>query len=617
MEQQYPELWSEDSPSNRVMGSVMNTFVSVEHSVQMGSLQDVFEKESLYSFVDKTCEKIDNPIFIVEPKIDGLSVALEYIDGKFIRGSTRGDGLVGEDVTENLRTIYNIPLKLKNPVPYIEVRGEVFMPLKSFEFLVEKQIENEEQPFKNPRNAAAGSLRQKDPKVTAKRKLDIFVFNVQSVDGHELTGHKQSLDYLKEQGFKVSPQYIECTTKEQIESEIDKIGENRGSYSFDIDGAVVKVDSFTQRDELGSTSKFPRWAVAYKYPPEEKETILEDIQINIGRTGVLTPTAIFSPVQLAGTTVGRAVLHNQDFIDQKQISIGDTIIVRKAGDIIPEVVEVKLHSGNPVYQIPLICPSCEKNIQRDEGESAIRCNNVLCPAQIERNITHFASRDAMDIDGLGSAVVRLLLENKLVFFVSDIYNIKAEDVEQLDRMGKKSAENLINAIEKSKTNDLSKLIFALGIRNVGQKAGEVLSQKYQTMDGIINASQEDIASIDGFGDTIASSIVNFFSIQENKQLIEKLSESGVNMKSLKVSKGNSLEGKIFVITGTLPTLKRKQAEDIVKDLGGKVSSSVSKKTDYLVAGEDAGSKLTKAQQLGVTIIDEQHLIKLTTTNTSD
>lgn len=558
----------------------------------------------------KVEEKIADPTFIVEPKIDGLSVSLEYRDGVFFRGSTRGDGLTGEDVSENLKTIYSVPLKLNTSIPYLEVRGEVFMPRRSFNKLVERQLENEEQPFKNPRNAAAGSLRQKDPRITAKRQLDIFVFNVQQIEGQALTSHKQSLDYLKEQGFKVSPSYIPCKNSTEIIEQIDKIGENRDSYTFDIDGAVVKVDDFAQREALGATSKFPKWAVAFKYPPEEKETTLKEIEINIGRTGALTPTAIFEPVQLAGTTVTRAVLHNQDFIDEKKIAIGDRIIVRKAGDIIPEVVNVVAHIGNEVYKIPDVCPSCGATTVREEGEAAIRCTNLECPAQLLRNLIHFASRDAMDIDGLGPAVIKMLVENSLVISPADIYNIKVEDVENLDRMGRKSAENLINAIKSSKSNDLSKLIFALGIRNVGQKAGKLLAAKFKTIDEVMNASESEIASIEGFGDTIANSVVEFFSHQGNKETIALLKEYGVNMQYLTKQESNAFEGQTFVLTGTLPTLKRKEAQGMIEAQGGKVSSSVSKNTSYVVAGEDAGSKLTKAQSLGVAVISEQELLTM-------
>ncbi len=599
-----------DSITHRVGGVAENSFESVVHTVQMGSLQDVFSEEEVRDFDRKVREEITNPTYIVEPKIDGLSVSLEYRDGLLVRGSTRGDGFVGEDVTANLKTVRNIPLKLNTDVPFIEVRGEVYMPVSSFERLVEQQELADEKPFKNPRNAAAGSLRQKNPKITAKRGLDIFVFNLQQLEGHTTNGHKESLDYMKELGLTVVPSYKAVTDIDAAIEEIRRIGSNRGQFGFDIDGAVVKVDDFAQRELLGSTSKFPKWAVAYKYPPEEKVTKLLDIEVAVGRTGVLTPTAIFEPVQLAGTTVSRAVLHNQDFIDEKGIAIGDDIVVRKAGEIIPEVVAVASHNSENTWKLPEVCPSCGTAVVKEEGEVAVRCPNIQCPAQLIRNLIHFASRSAMDIDGLGKAMVEQLVKQDLIHSPADLYELKADEIAALDRMGKKSANNLIKAIEKSKQNDLSKLIFALGIHEVGEKAAVLLAQKFETMDRIMSASAEEISSIEGFGIVMARNVENFFRREANVQQIERLKVCGLNMNCLMEKAGDKLAGKTFVLTGTLPTLKRSEAQAMIEKQGGKVSGSVSKKTTYVVAGEEAGSKLTKAQELGITILSEAELLEL-------
>lgn len=610
LEEQYPELLTADSITHRVGGVAENSFESVVHTVQMGSLQDVFSEEEVRDFDRKVREEITNPTYIVEPKIDGLSVSLEYRDGLLVRGSTRGDGFVGEDVTANLKTVRNIPLKLNTDVPFIEVRGEVYMPVSSFERLVEQQELADEKPFKNPRNAAAGSLRQKNPKITAKRGLDIFVFNLQQLEGHATNGHKESLDYMKELGLTVVPSYKAVTDIDAAIEEIRRIGSNRGQFGFDIDGAVVKVDDFAQRELLGSTSKFPKWAVAYKYPPEEKVTKLLDIEVAVGRTGVLTPTAIFEPVQLAGTTVSRAVLHNQDFIDEKGIAIGDDIVVRKAGEIIPEVVAVASHNSENTWKLPEVCPSCGTAVVKEEGEVAVRCPNIQCPAQLIRNLIHFASRSAMDIDGLGKAMVEQLVKQDLIHSPADLYELKADEIAALDRMGKKSANNLIKAIEKSKQNDLSKLIFALGIHEVGEKAAVLLAQKFETMDRIMSASAEEISSIEGFGIVMARNVENFFRREANVQQIERLKACGLNMNCLMEKAGDKLAGKTFVLTGTLPTLKRSEAQAMIEKQGGKVSGSVSKKTTYVVAGEEAGSKLTKAQELGITILSEAELLEL-------
>ena len=610
IEEEYPELLTPDSPTHRVGGRASNSFEQVEHVVQMGSLQDVFSDEEVVDFDRRVREVVSDPIYVVEPKIDGLSVSLEYRDGVLVRGSTRGDGFVGEDVTENIRTIRSVPLRLKRDIPFVEVRGEVYMPVASFEKVVAQQELKEEKPFKNPRNAAAGSLRQKNPKITAQRGLDIFVFNLQQIEGVQVSGHKESLDLLKELGFQVSPSYLAVDTIEKAIEEIRAIGQRRGEYSFDIDGAVVKVDSLAQREMLGATAKFPKWAVAFKYPPEEKITTLLDVEVKVGRTGALTPTAVFEPIQLAGTTVSRAVLHNQDFIDEKQIAVGDKIIVRKAGDIIPEVVAVAEHCGNPTYQLPEYCPSCHTKVVREEGEAAIYCPNIECPAQLMRNLIHFASRNAMDIDGMGPAVLEGLVNAGWVHSPADLYDLTEEQIASLERMGKKSASNLMNALEKSKQNDLSKVIFALGIPEVGEKTAAELASAFGSMEKLSWATLEQLTALDGFGEVVAQNIVSFFLQERNRVQIERLAKAGVNMESTKVKAGDTFEGKTFVLTGTLPTLKRNEAKELIESLGGKVSSSVSKKTDYVVAGEEAGSKLTKANELGITILTEEQLLQM-------
>lgn len=610
IEEEYPELLTPDSPTHRVGGRASNSFEQVEHVVQMGSLQDVFSDEEVVDFDRRVREVVSDPIYVVEPKIDGLSVSLEYRDGVLVRGSTRGDGFVGEDVTENIRTIRSVPLRLKRDIPFVEVRGEVYMPVASFEKVVAQQELKEEKPFKNPRNAAAGSLRQKNPKITAQRGLDIFVFNLQQIEGVQVSGHKESLDLLKELGFQVSPSYLAVDTIEKAIEEIRAIGQRRGEYSFDIDGAVVKVDSLAHREMLGATAKFPKWAVAFKYPPEEKITTLLDVEVKVGRTGALTPTAVFEPIQLAGTTVSRAVLHNQDFIDEKQIAVGDKIIVRKAGDIIPEVVAVAEHCGNPTYQLPEYCPSCHTKVVREEGEAAIYCPNIECPAQLMRNLIHFASRNAMDIDGMGPAVLEGLVNAGWVHSPADLYDLTEEQIASLERMGKKSASNLMNALEKSKQNDLSKVIFALGIPEVGEKTAAELASAFGSMEKLSWATLEQLTALDGFGEVVAQNIVSFFLEERNRVQIERLAKAGVNMESTKVKAGDTFEGKTFVLTGTLPTLKRNEAKELIESLGGKVSSSVSKKTDYVVAGEEAGSKLTKANELGITILTEEQLLQM-------
>ncbi len=604
IEKDFPELITPDSPTQRVGGSAEGMFEPVVHAVPLESLQDAFSIDEVRAFDDRVRSVFADAEFVVEPKIDGLSVALEYENGVFVRGSTRGDGNVGEDVTANLRTVNSIPLHLKKDVT-IEVRGEVYMPKKVFADLVEEQEENGEKTFKNPRNAAAGSLRQKNPRITATRKLDIFVFNIQRYDGNEITGHKQSIEFLKELGFKTVPFCNKFNDIDGVIGELERIGEMRSSLPFDIDGAVIKTDSFAQRTEIGSTAKFPRWALAFKYPPEEKETTLIDIEVAVGRTGVLTPTAIFEPVLVAGSTVSRATLHNQDFIDEKDIRLGDRVVIRKAGDIIPEVIKVIAHAENSAkYTLPAVCPSCGANVIREEDEAAVRCVNPECPAQLLRNLIHFCSRDAMDIEGMGDAVLEKLVANGLLSKASEIYTLKKEDFMTLEGFKDKSSQNLVDAIEKSKSNDLAKLVFALGIRHVGQKAGKILAEHFETMENIMNASLEDIASIEGFGGIMAKSVADFFALEQSKREIEALAAYGVNMASQKEKIDNRFEGKTFVLTGTLPTYSRNEASEIIEKFGGKTASSVSKKTSYVLAGEEAGSKLVKAQTLGVTIISE-------------
>ncbi len=588
LESQYPELVTADSPTRQVGGAVYNTFAEVVHEVPMESLHDSFSEDELRDFDRRVREAVDSPEYIVEPKFDGLSVALEYVDGVFARGSTRGDGRRGEDVTENIRTIRTVPKKLPEAIPFLEVRGEVYLSDSGFEKLCERQELLEEKPFKNPRNAAAGSLRQKDPKITASRGLEIFVFNVQQTRGEEFTCHDQALERLRELGFPVPPIYFKSGDMEKIIQFIREIGEKRGEYDFPIDGAVVKVNQFSQREELGSTAKFPRWAEAFKYPPEEKETTLLDIEINVGRTGVLTPTGVFEPVTLAGTTVSRATLHNQDFITEKDVRVGSRVILRKAGEIIPEVVSVV---ENPVETVPFLlpdtCPSCGEPVSRPEGEAAVRCTNPQCPAQLLRHLIHFASRDAMDIDGLGPAILEQLTREGMVSSPADLYGLTVEQLAGLERMGQKSAENLINAIDKSKQNDLHRLVYALGIPHIGAKAAQLLCRSFPSMEKVISATAEELAEINGFGGVMAEEIVDFFSHASARELVDRLAALGVNMQAAEQEQAGSIfEGKTFVLTGTLPNLSRKEASELIQRNGGKVTGSVSKKTSYVLAGED-------------------------------
>ena len=610
LEAENPEYVRKDSPTQRVGGEAVSGFDKVNHRVQMGSIQDVFSFDEVRQFVNTVKQSVADPKFVVEPKIDGLSVSLEYHNGKFEIGSTRGNGFVGENVTANLKTVKAIPMSISEKLPLLEVRGEVYMPKNVFEDLVEEQEKNAEQPFKNPRNAAAGSLRQKNPKITAKRKLDIFCFNIQQMEGKDLTSHKQSLDYIKSLGFKTVPDYKLVSSTVEIIQCIENIGENRFDLPFDIDGVVIKVDDFEQREILGYTAKTPKWSVAYKFPPEEKQSKLLDIELNVGRTGAITPVAVFEPILLAGTSVSRATLHNQDFIDEKNISIGDIITVRKAGDIIPEVVCVAEKIGTDTFKIPDKCPVCGSDVVKSE-EAAIRCPNVDCPAQIFRSIVHFASKGAMDIDGLGPAIVDTLLDKGLIKSVADLYELKVSDLVELEKFQEKSANNLVNAIEKSKSNSLDKLVFGLGIPNVGQASAKLLCDKFGDLDNIMNATAEQVSEIDGFGDIMAQSVVKAFSEAHMIKLVERLKSYGVNTSYEKVQIDNRFEGKTFVLTGTLPTLKRSEAKAIIEKYGGKASGSVSKKTDYVLAGEEAGSKLTKAEQLGIKIISEQEFLDMT------
>lgn len=611
LEAAHPDYTSAVSPTVQVGGSVQSTFAEVAHKVQMGSLQDVFSAEELRDFDRKVREVVENPHYIVEPKIDGLSVSLEYHDGQLTIGSTRGNGFVGEDVSENIRTILSIPKELPESLPLLEVRGEVYMSAASFEKLVEQQELREEKPAKNPRNAAAGALRQKNPKITATRALDIFVFNIQQIEGHSLTAHAQSLDYLKSLGFPVSPSYKGFDDIESVIREIESIGEHREQYGFNIDGAVVKVDDFAQRERLGATAKYPKWAAAFKYPPEEKETTLLDVAIQVGRTGAVTPTAVFEPILLAGTTVGRAVLHNQDFIDEKQLAIGDRIVVRKAGDIIPEVVRVTWHNPQkPVYQLPENCPSCGAPLVRDGEQAATRCVNSSCGAQLVRSMIHFCSRGAMDIDSLGVSACQLLVEQGLIKSPADLYTLRAMDLLEFEGFAKKKAEKMVEAIAASKKKDLALLLFGLGIRNIGEKAAKLLAGRFGSLAAIREASAEEIASIDGFGLIMAVSVAEYFATPANQQLCDRLEQLGLNTLAAEQTGTTRLAGFTFVLTGTLPTLSRSEADALVGQNGGKTSSSVSKKTSFLLAGEEAGSKLQKANELGIPVLTEAEFLRM-------
>ena len=610
LEEQYPEYASPNSPTKRVGGSAMNTFREVPHKVQMGSLQDVFSLDELRAFDERVRETVPEPTYVVEQKIDGLSVSLEYRNGELAVGSTRGNGLVGEDVTENIRTIRSIPLKLPQLLPLLEVRGEVYMPVNSFLRLVREQELREETPAKNPRNAAAGSLRQKDPKIAAARGLDIFCFNIQQLEGMRCESHQASLELLHSLGFPVSPDYKVVHTIEEAIRQIEKIGELRGKLGYQIDGAVIKVDSFADRERLGSTAKYPKWAVAYKYPPEEKETVLRSIALQVGRTGAVTPTAEFDPIELAGTTVSRATLHNQDFITQLGVNIGDTIVVRKAGDIIPEVIGVRNHpKDKPAYVMPTHCPSCGTLLVRDPEVAAIRCPNISCPAQILRSLIHFCSRSAMDIEGLGEAACELLLQQGLAKTPADLYRLTKDDLMRLEGFQTKKAENILAALEQSKQNELGALLFGLGIRNIGEKAAKLLAARFGTLQAVEKATREELLSIDGFGEIMAESVLQYFADENNRKLCDDLLSLGLRPWVPRQASA-ALAGMTFVVTGTLPGYSRDEIENLIEKNGGKAAGSVSKKTSYVVAGEAAGSKLAKAQSLGVPVLTEQQLLEL-------
>ena len=611
LEAQYPELIVPTSPTQHVGGTASSKFSKVTHAVKMESLQDAFSFDELREFDARVRDAGIEPEYVVEAKIDGLSVSLEYQNGTLVRGSTRGDGVVGEDVTENIRAIADIPKQLLDAPEFLEVRGEVYMPREAFLKLKEEQELQDKTPFKNPRNAAAGSLRQKDARITASRGLSIFVFNMQQVRGRIFRTHSETLDYLKSLNFTVSPRYNVYHNIEDAIEEVKAIGEARGTLPFDIDGAVIKVNDLASRSLLGSTNKFPRWAIAFKYPPEVKETVVRDIEVTVGRTGVLTPTAVFDPIFLAGTSVARASLHNGDIIASLDVRIGDTVQVRKAGDIIPEVIGVVRHGENTVpYTMPCACPSCGAPVVHLQDESALRCVNPECPAQVLRNLIHFASRDAMAIDGLGEAVAAQLIDKGFVHTVADIYDLTMEQLLTLDKFKEKSATNLRTAIERSKGNNLDKLVFGLGIRNIGDKAAALLAERFGSMDTIRQATQEEIAEIDGFGGVMAQSVAEFFAKEGTADLIGRLTKAGVNMTWHGEPKGTALEGKTIVVTGTLSRLSRQEAEALIKQNGGKASGSVSKKTSYVLAGEAAGSKLTKAQSLGVPVITEEEFFAM-------
>ena len=606
LEERFPELLKQSSPTQKVGGKASQKFSPVVHEVKMESLHDSFSMEEIIAFEKKVRVAVKSPKYVVEPKIDGLSVSVEYQNGKLVRASTRGDGFVGEDITENILTISSLPKKISSDVSYLEVRGEVFMSKENFLNLTKYQESEGLKSFKNPRNAAAGSLRQKDSRITASRNLDIFIFNIQKIDGKEFKSHKESLEFLKNLSLPVVPMCTECENIEEILREIERIGNIKSELPYQTDGAVVKLDLLKERDLLGSTSKFPRWAEAFKYPPEEKKTKLLDIEINVGRTGVLTPVGILNPVFVSGSTISRVVLHNQDFISEKDIRIGDEVVIRKAGEIIPEVVKVDSHKENSEqFVFPKVCPSCKSEVVKVEGEVALRCVNMDCPAQLLRNLIHFVSKGAMDIDGLGETIVKNMVSQNIIKSAHDIYNLKLEDISSMERMGDKSAENLINSIEKSKSRGLDKFIFALGIRHVGQKASKLIAKTFKSIDKLMIADEEDISQIDGIGDIIAKSIVSYFKIPQNIELIENLKNCGINMKFKDNVIDNKLSGKSFVLTGTLQKYTRTEASKLIESLGGTVTSSVSKKTSYVLAGSEPGSKVDKAKKLGVDIISEE------------
>ena len=615
LEKEFPDLITKDSLTQKVGGHVKEGFEKVEHEVPMQSLQDIFSfseleefKERVYKSAKENQFKEEEVKFVVETKIDGLSASLEYKEGKFVRGATRGNGLIGEDVTENLKTIKSIPKELSEPINII-VRGEVFIGKKEFEKMNEERELNEEKTFANARNAAAGSLRQLDKKIAKQRPLDIYIFNVQKIEGKEFESHYEELNYLKKLGFNVNPVLISCNNIPEAIEAIKKIGDDREELTFGIDGAVIKVDNLKLREKMGATSKVPRWAIAYKYPPEKKETKLEDIICQVGRTGAITPMAILNPVKVAGSTISKTTLHNEDFIKEKDIRVGDTIVVQKAGDVIPEILEVKKEKRKgteAIFEMPKVCPVCGAPVIREEGEAVSRCIGIECPAKLIRNIIHFVSRDCMNIDGLGDKIIEQLIEKKLISNIADIYFLEFEDIATLKKNGKKFTQNLIDAINNSKNNDLYRLIAALGIRHIGVKAAKTLARKYKTMENLMQASIESLAMTNDIGEISANSLYEFFRQEQTIDLISKLKQAGVNMNAIETEDiDDKFEGKTFVLTGSLEQFSRKEAIDLIEKHGGKVSSSVSKKTDYVLAGEEAGSKLTKAQSLGIEIITEE------------
>jgi DNA ligase (NAD+) len=618
LEREYPDLITKDSLTQHVGGTIKEGFEKVEHEVPLQSLQDIFDFSELYAFDERVrksleLENNENLKYIVETKIDGLSVSLEYKNGIFVRGATRGNGLVGEDITDNLKTIKHIPQKLKEPID-ITVRGEVFIGKNEFEKMNEEREENEETLFANARNAAAGSLRQLDSKIAASRPLDIFIFNVQKSDSIKFTSHIESLKYLEKIGFNVNPVKVECNSIEEVIKQINKIGENREELSFGIDGAVIKVDDLNYREILGTNFKTPKWAIAYKYPPEQKATLLKDIIFQVGRTGAITPMAILEPIKVAGSTISKTTLHNEDFIKEKDLRVGDTVLIQKAGDVIPEVVGVlkeKRNGTEKVFEMPTKCPVCGADAVREEGESAVRCIGIECPAKQYRSILHFASREAMNIKGLGDSIVEEFLNRNLIKNISDIYSLNLEDIASLKKNGTKFAQNLIDSINESKNNEFYRLINGLGIRHIGVKAAKQLAKNYKNIDNLQNASYESLVLIDDMGEIMAQSVYEFFSQEQTKDLIEKFKSYGINMKiDENENSDNRFENMIFVLTGGLENYSRKEAEDIIESFGGKTSSSVSKKTSYVLAGEDSGSKLTKAQSLGIPVINEEEFIKM-------
>ena len=617
LEEENPQYFDPTSPTNRVGGKPLDKFEKVTHTVQMNSLSDVFEYSEIKDFVDRMATIVENPVFSVEPKIDGLSVALTYENGILTNGATRGDGTVGEDVTQNIKTINSIPLSIDAPLSFC-LRGEVYMPRKVFYALNEEREKNGQQLLANPRNAAAGSLRQLDPKICADRKLDIFIFNLQAGDifgdGRTPTSHTNTLDTVKELGFTVLRDRVRVSSYDEIIEHIETLGKMRDDLPYDIDGVVIKIDSLSDRVKIGEGTNTPKWAVAYKFPPEEKQTKLIDITVAVGRTGVLTPTAILEPVRLAGTSVSRATLHNLDFIRERDIKLGDTVTVRKAGDIIPEVLcaHADKRDGTEIdFYMPTHCPSCGEPVVRDDNDgAAIRCTNSSCPAQLSRSIEHFASKGAMNIDGLGPQIVNALLDNGLIKDCADLYTLDVESIAKIERMGEKSAKNLINSIENSKSAGLERLVYALGIRNIGEVAAQALAGRYKTLDSLMKATKEELCEIQDFGEITADCVVDFFSHEQNIKLCEKLISLGININSTFVQLDNRFEGLTFVLTGTLPTMNRDVASGMIKDRGGKVAGSVSGKTSYVLAGEDAGSKLVKAKNLGITVIDEEEFLKM-------